>query len=306
MTRGTVHGTRRLRTGGGRAHGRGAGTRVRLRSTARARGRRRMALPALLLGLLPGFVLGAAYPFSPESAPRRAFVVGETRAQTLQWLAEVGALSNEAPILSQPALLKARLAAHPRVREARVLALPGGRLLIGAVKREAHAVAVLGERRLLVDARGAAFAEAGTADRLPELLGLPAGQTRQQQGPGLAFGVALLRAAREAGLPQPSALQLGERPDAELPALVFDDADARFTALLGGGEEIPRRLARLARLLEARPPALLQAREIDLRFGDRLVLRRDASHAPGAGEGKGARGIHRARPAAVRARPGGG
>lgn len=326
MTRSRGHGVRKLRKGGRRVHGRGAGAGVRLRSVARIRGRRRAALPALLLGLLPGFGLGAAYPFSPESTPRRVFVVGEARGRTLQWLAEVGALSNEAPgagpfakatpgasrpaapgaaglprLLLQPELLKARLDAHPRVREARVRRLPGGRLLIGATPREAHAVAVLGEQRLLVDARGAAFAEAVAADRLPELLGLPAGRTRQPQDPNLAFGVALLKAAREAGLPQPSALWLGDRPEAELPALVFDDAKTRFTALLGGGQEIPRRLSRLARLLEARPPALLQAREIDLRFGDRLILRRDASRDAGAG----ARGIHRAQSGADRARPGG-
>lgn len=317
MPRSSGHGADRLRKGLRRTRGRSTGTRVRLRSVSRMRGRRLSALPALLLGMLPGFGLGAAYPFSPESVPRRAFVVGEARAQTLQWLAEVGALAAEAapatsprisgrraglpPLLLETALLKARLGAHPRVREAHVRTLPGGRLLIGVTPREAHAVAVLGKQRLLVDAKGAAFAGAGLAEQLPELLGLPAGRAQAQQAPGLAFGVALLQATREAGLPQPRALWLGERPDAELPALVFDDAEFRFTALVGDGQEIPRRLARLARLLKARPPALAEAREIDLRFGERLILRRAAPRAAGQGTGS----IHGARPGTGRALPGG-
>ena len=100
------------------------------------------------------------------------------------------------------------------------------------------------------------------------------------EDPLLAQGVRLIVAAGAEGLPTPSAVLLGGRPPEELPALCWGTPGDERVAVLGGGE-LEARLSRLADLWAADLPEFRDAAEVDLRFGDQLILR-GARRAPRA------------------------
>jgi hypothetical protein len=84
-----------------------------------------------------------------------------------------------------------------------------------------------------------------------------------------AEGVALADAVAREGVAGVREIHVAGAEPAELPVLVLAGG-ARVT--LGVGEP-EARLRRLAALQRARLPEVAAAREIDLRFGDRMVLR---------------------------------
>jgi UDP-N-acetylenolpyruvoylglucosamine reductase len=97
--------------------------------------------------------------------------------------------------------------------------------------------------------------------------------------PRLAQGVRVARAARAHGLRGLRDVRVGSQGGSDedsrrLPSLRLVQPAAEV--LLGGGE-LDAKLERLTRLLAAELPEVLEASAIDLRFGDRMVLRSDAS-----------------------------
>jgi hypothetical protein len=102
-----------------------------------------------------------------------------------------------------------------------------------------------------------------------------------------AAGARLAAEVARRGLRDVREVQVARSDPAALPALVLASG-ARVA--LGPGDH-DAKLARLAALLEARLPELATAREIDLRFGDRMVLRSGPpsfGEAGAAGAGGGA------------------
>ncbi|MEN8160215.1 MAG: FtsQ-type POTRA domain-containing protein [Myxococcota bacterium] len=257
--------------------------RTRWRNERPARGRR-LGLPAsrgvragvwlgaLAFGAVAGALRGDVLltgAFPERAAHLRYAVIGNERA-TARELAGAAAVaagpSFEA--LDLPAVRSA-LAGHPWVRHARVAALPPDRVILAVEEREPVAVARLAGEARLVDRDGTAFAPAENAAGLPELVGGGAPGT-----PPLAEGVALLDAVAEQGLPAPRALILGGAEPGTTPTLeLAPDAVAPGVRVLVGPDDQPAKLARLAELLRAGLPELAAVAEIDLRFGDDVVLR---------------------------------
>jgi len=229
-------------------------------------------LGALALGLLVGALGGdalVARAFPERAASVRFAVLGNEHASAEELAAATG-IGPGTPLGSLDLVaVEAALAGHPWVRRARVAALPPDRLILAVEEREPVAVARLGGVARLVDRDGTAFAPAGEDTGLPELRG-----AGTPGGPPLAEGVALLAAVEAEGLPAPHALIFtGEEPG-RVPALeLASDAPAPSARVLIGRDDHAAKLARLAELLRARLPELGQTAEIDLRFGDDVVLR---------------------------------
>jgi cell division protein FtsQ len=229
-------------------------------------------LGALVSGALAGALGGNALltGLFPERATRlRYAVIGNERATALE-LATAAAVApgTSFEALDLPAVRSA-LAGHPWVRHARVAALPPDRVILAVEEREPVAVARLSGEARLVDRDGTAFAPAGAGTDLPELVGAGA-----PGAPPLLDGVTLLDAVAEQGLPAPRVLILAGEEPGTTPALeLAPGTTAPGARVLIGNDDQPAKLARLARLLEAGLPELAEVEEIDLRFGDDVVLR---------------------------------
>jgi cell division protein FtsQ len=199
----------------------------------------------------------------------RLAVIGNAHASAEELAAAAG-VAPGTPLSSLDLVaVEAALAGHPWVRKARVAALPPDQLILAVEEREPVAVARLSGIARLVDRDGTAFAPAGEDTRLPELRGAGA-----PGGPPLLEGVTLLAAVEAQGLPAPHALILTADEPATVPALeLASDAPAPSARVLIGRDDQAAKLARLAELLRADLPELGSAAEIDLRFGEDVVLR---------------------------------
>jgi cell division septal protein FtsQ len=171
----------------------------------------------------------------------------------------------------EPSAVARALEQLPWVRRARAAALLPNRVVVSIEERVPVAVARLADgSRWLVDAAGVAFAPAPAETRGPELLGAESVPPPPAADPSLAAGVALLAQWNAAGLPPARAVEVAGELGAALPAVVLADRELRV--VVGGGD--PReRLARLARVLALREPALARAVAIDLRFPGQGVVR---------------------------------
>jgi hypothetical protein len=252
------------------------GRRVRRRRS----GRERALLLAVwaaagALGLAAGLrasepVLGRLRPqvLSVESVA----LVGARRAPAAELVAALG-LAAGTPVLSvdAPELVR-RLEAHPWVARARVTLLRPGRVLVAVEEREPVAVALLGDppTRFWLDAEGVPFLPVGGDDATGKVAVLgPEGARPGVADPRFAEGVALAREIARRGIPGVREVRVGRGAPGELPALSLAGGSR---VLLGPGDPAAK-LERLAALLGARLPEVAAAREIDLRFGDRMVLR---------------------------------
>lgn len=192
-----------------------------------------------------------------------------------------------APEPLTPDEIEARLEAHPWIAEASVARLAPDTVVARVREYEPAAVVVaLGETPALVDADGLAFADATGPEwaSLPQLV-VAESAPRDRRDPVLAQGVGLARAVAAAGFSGIEIALDGEDPNA-VPALRVAGVPARI--VLGASDPAPK-LARLVRLL-ASEPAAAEAREIDLRFAEQVVLRPVAPDPGSMGAGARASG----------------
>jgi cell division protein FtsQ len=229
-------------------------------------------LAALGLGVLTGALRGEellARAFPERAANVRLAVIGNAHASAEELVEAAGVAPGTKLAALDLVAVQAALAGHPWVRRARVAALPPDQLILAVEEREPVAVARLAGVARLVDRDGTAFAPAAADTRLPELRGAGA-----PGGPPLVEGVALLAAVEAQGLPTPRALILAADEPATVPALeLAPSAPAPGARVLLGRDDHAAKLARLAELLRANLPELGAAAEIDLRFGEDVVLR---------------------------------
>lgn len=196
------------------------------------------------------------------------------------------AMPDGADVATSPEEIAVRLEAHPWIAQVEAARIAPDSVV--ARVREYQPVAVaeaLGETPLLVDAAGIPFADAsgGEWNALPRLVVAepPALDRREAL---LAQGVALAHAVAEAGFGQIELALDGEDPNA-VPALRVAGVPARI--VLGAGDPGPK-LALLKSALaqdgDTERTSARNAREIDLRFAEQLVLRPfvSASEAEGS------------------------
>jgi cell division septal protein FtsQ len=254
-------------------------TKDRLHREQRAASRRRtfvqVGLP--LLGA-SAFAIGLAFSDavalrSAHSRPdlflvRRLEVEGARRLDPAVLAAAVLPADAPDPITTDE--VAARLEAHPWIASVVVARLAPDAVVARIVEHEPAAVAqVLGETPVLVEAGGIAFADAiGAAwSVLPQLV-VAEPPARDRRDPVLAQGVELARRVAAAGFDGIEIALDGEDPNA-VPALRVAGVAARI--VLGAGDPAPK-LERLAATLAAHPSAR-EAREIDLRFAEQVVIR---------------------------------
>jgi hypothetical protein len=216
---------------------------------------------------------------------RRLEVEGAHRVDPTELARAV--LPADAPEPLTPDEIAARLEAHPWIAEAAVARLaPDAAVARVREYTPAAVVIALGETPALVDEHGLAFADAEGSDwsALPQLIVADLAP-RDRRDPVLAQGVALARAALAAGFSGIEIALDGEDPNA-VPALRIAGVPARI--VLGASDPAPK-LARLVRLL-ANEPSAAEAREIDLRFAEQVVLRPVALDSGSMGAGATAPG----------------
>ena len=187
--------------------------------------------------------------------------------------------------------VRARLREHPWIRDAHVMRLPTGRLLVSIDERRPVAVLMTSTEAeaastwRFVDASGTPFAPLDqraaqlpldSEDRAwPRLRG---GETLLdgQPHPELAAALALARQLSESPLPDLMAardsLELHLPRPGDPQGWVIDAGDDRPLVILGH-EQVGERLARLEALLRSQIGEVRGATQIDLRFVDRAILR---------------------------------
>ncbi|HEX2485123.1 MAG TPA: FtsQ-type POTRA domain-containing protein [Myxococcota bacterium] len=215
-------------------------------------------------------------------AVERVALVGAERVKDEEVVAALG-LRSGTPVLAVDAgELRRRLEALPWVARARVALLRPGRVLVALEEREPVAVALLGSppTRWWLDSEGVPFLPVGVADARGRAVVVgPEDAKPRAPDPRLAEGVAVARALAAHALPPVREVRVGRDAPSRLPALVL----ASGTRVTLGPGDLDRKLARLAALLAAGRPEVAAAFEIDLRFGDRMVLRSGPPPADGGG-----------------------
>ena len=168
-----------------------------------------------------------------------------------------------------------RVARHPWVASARVIALPPEQLLLAVVEREPKAIAWLGvpARAWHVDAEGAPFAavDATELDAMAQIHGV-AELAPNQPHAELAGAVRILEAVEAQALPRPLDLWLSDEDPRAVPSLRLELGGRPARIVLGEGPLEPK-LERLARLLAANRPETAEAEVIDVRFEGQVILR---------------------------------
>lgn len=181
--------------------------------------------------------------------------------------------------------LESTLEAHPWIREARVVLLPTGTLIIDVREREARAVLQDDSGAHFVDDAGIAFARVLPEDEedaaeLPLLVGSEFDAASLQRGLAIAE---LLDAVALPGLVRDGAPHRG----LSLWVPRADDAPTGWVlrggrgpeVILGSGDvaTVGDRIDRLERLLTAAPVELAETTSIDLRFAGQAVLRQTST-----------------------------
>jgi cell division protein FtsQ len=238
----------------------------RVRNQREARSRafpRRLHAVVLGLSLAGGLWLGAV---GLADATLETISVRGARHLSARSVAEASGVAPGAPLAAvDSSRVAARLADHAWIERARVLALPGGRLLVAVVEHEPVAV-LAGEEPWAVNAAGSPFAPAPATglEGLPRLVAAPAAAPRE-----LAGAVALLRRLPELGLPAPLEVGIAAPDDPEGLSLRLPGLAPRVVL---GREHLDARLEKLIRVLEEELPELANATRLDLRFQDQAVL----------------------------------
>lgn len=263
---------------------------------------RRMLGPVLLCAALAlGVGLGARgfEPLARRYVPVALFVssVSISGAERVSH-AEIGELVRSAaagPAGVDSRAIAERIARHPFVAEARVRLLWPGRLLVTVVERvPAATLRVSDGSHWLVDEDGTAFlALPRRAAELPLLVGPESAELDVRRGL-LAEGIELARLAQARGIGEVKEVRVvGPHPGA-VPQLTLR---GRPQIIIVGAGNTAAKLDRLAALLESDLAEVRRASEIDLRFGDRMVLRGGPSlFGDEAAAGRGRAGSPEPRP----------
>ena len=199
-------------------------------------------------------------------------VAGNARVDAAELVASAGLHAGLPLAALDTERISAALAAHPWVRVARVATLPTGQVILAISEREPVGFATVGAGRVFIDADGVAFAPVDEAAQVPEFLGVD-GVTLGEGHPRFAQAIRILQAAAREGLPNPAQVLLGGRDETELPAVGWQRAEDGALTVILGSQDPDLGFGRLAQVWMAGLPEFRRANEVDLRFGEQLILR---------------------------------
>ena len=219
--------------------------RERTRRSDRAGAPRRLArwstfAGAAVAGLLLGFLFSE--PLARRVAPGQftldtVSVLGADRVAAEE-LVRTSGVAAGTPVLSlDPDEVSRRLASHPWISEARVIAFLPRKLLVAVVERETAAIAEIGTpaSAWLVDESGTPFAPATAIDGEihPTIVGIPDAQPGIPH-PLLAQGVHSARAVGGRGLPPARRVRVGGDDPRALPELRLGPGERSVVLGLAG------------------------------------------------------------------------
>jgi len=255
--------------------------------------RRLLVTAILLLAAGAGGWLGAvgfeplAQRYLPGALTVSSVSIQGARRVPLEELAALAGVEAGADLraLSAPAI-EERIESHPWVADARVALLRPGRVLVAVREREPGATLVLEDgSHWLVDDSGTPFLSLPRrAAGLPVLTGPSTVELGMRSGL-LAEGIAMARLVAARGVGAVKSIRVDGPHPGSVPSLRLRD---RPQTIIVGAGDTEAKLGRLAALLDSDLAEVRQASEIDLRFGDRMVIRGGPS--PTGGEAASARG----------------
>jgi cell division protein FtsQ len=258
--------------------------RRRERRSAGPKGGRRFRRWALLT-LAGAGIAGAAFSFAPlhETLNREVLrlhaicVLGAGRLSAEEVAAATGLAEGTSLLAISPAAIEARLREQPWIRDAHVMRLVPGRVLVQVAFREpvarvTQASPEEGAPVVLVDAEGRAVVEAAGAPVPPlPVIVSPRLPAAGELAPGLAAAAAAVGAvARSAFADRTATLYVGAEDDPNSVSLQLTQLPPRV--FVGSGD-LDQKLARLAQVIAGGTTPARDAAEIDLRFADQAVLR---------------------------------
>jgi len=261
---------RRRRTGRAR---RLAARLARTRDALRARARLLALGAALAVVAAAGVQLGPpaldAVVAHPYFALDEITVSPTRRVRPGEILARAGVRPGMSAWEVSPTVLAARIAGHPWIRRARVRRVLPRRLVVDVTERRPAAIVAL-DRFYYVDRRGVVFAALGDDDPLdlPLITGLADAGARQRAA--LRASLKMLRLLLAAGL----SFRVSEvHIERERGIRVFPVEPA--VALTFGWGQLRDKTRRLALVLAALDGGAAGVREVDLRFAEQAVVRRE-------------------------------
>jgi cell division septal protein FtsQ len=252
--------------------------------TARPKGRSRL-LFWTLLALAGPLVAGVGGWLSPvrRALDREVFalrsicVLGAGRLSAEEIAAKTGLAEGTSLFEISPREIEGRLRKDPWIREAAVMRLVPGRLLVKVALREpvarvTAASAEVGSPGMWVDAEGRAIAQAaGEPLPLLPIIVSPRLPAVGEVEPAVGAAAAAVGAVARSNFATTSAtFFLGAENDPNSVSLKLPQLSARV--LVGTGD-LDQKIARLALVLAGESTPARAAAEIDLRFADRAVLR---------------------------------
>jgi cell division protein FtsQ len=205
-------------------------------------------------------------------------VLGAGRLSAEEVAAATGLAEGTSLLEISPSEIEARLRAQPWIREAHVMRLVPGRLLVQVAFRKPVARVTRasspeeGAPVVLVDAEGRAVVQ-GADEPVPPLpvIVSPRLPDAGELAPGLAAATAAVGAvARSAFAATGVTFYLGAENDPNSVSLQLAQLSPRV--LVGSGD-LDQKLARLALVIAGDTTPAREAAQIDLRFADRAVLR---------------------------------
>jgi len=252
--------------------------------TARPKGKRSRFVFWTLLALAGPVIAGAGAWLAPlrQALDREVLglrticVLGAGRVSAEEIAAKTGLAEGTSLLEISPHEIESRLRTHPWIREAHVMRLVPGRLLVEVALREPVARVAMASAEVgagvLVDAEGRAIVQtAGEPFPLLPVIVSPRLPAAGEVVPALSAAAAAVGAVAHSAFAGTSAtFFLGAENDPNSVSLQLPQLSARV--LLGTGD-LDQKLARLALVLAGDTTPARAAAEIDLRFADQAVLR---------------------------------
>jgi cell division septal protein FtsQ len=221
------------------------------------------------------FASGASW-FGGDAPLDSISVHGASHLTAAEVAVATGVPRNAARSAVAPNAVEKRLEEHAWIAEAHALPLPTGTLLVDVKETVPVAVVAVGTpaRIFVVDASGTPFAaaEAHHEEVLPRIV--TAGEVAPfEPNEDIARALQLARDLPLFGLAPPVLVSIAAKDDRRGFTLRLAGLRARIVL---GREELDSKLRELARLLAADVPEIGDAAELDLRFADQAVLRKES------------------------------
>lgn len=204
--------------------------------------------------------------------PIRLFLLGNNVVGPVEILELASIDNSSSAAMLNMVLVKQQISDHPWIKDVEATILPPNRLLLRIVEREPQAQVAIDSNAWWVDSEGVPFAPSNPKDQaVPMIIGVrntEDGVAQELLKSAVRLGLLVKRCKN---LPLLTSIHIEELTPRDNPSLRFQGG---IFVKVGRGE-VETKLKRLDALFNELDTEQLLGFEIDLRFGDRVILRGD-------------------------------